>query len=556
MILEQADYSFNAATKEVTFNAPYNTIELQQIELIVNVVDNIIIYQFNKNTKGGTLAGSVLTLTYDTTAMSNGDILMVIVSVAQASTGLTDAELRATPVPVSGTINTGLTQPLTDAQLRATPVPVSGTVAVTGAGDATAANQTTEITRLVEIRDYLDTVETKLQTLITNLGSPNLEVTQISVLAALNDIKTYTDGLEALITASNVLLTTVSTKDFATQTTLALIKAKTDNLDVALSTIGTETTLAAIKAKTDNIPPLGQALAAASTPVVLTAIQQAALTPPAAITGFATETTLNTRLSESDFDSKTGSLTETAPVTDTASSGLNGRLQRIAQRLSTLITDFTAGTYKFIMRGGNKGATTAADVTSTAASADRQPLDVILRDSSGNTVSIGGGGTQYTEDAVSVGAEQLTLAGAVRQDILSANQSNDGDYSTLKTNAKGETYTKDTDVKSDTALLVTALNTLNETINSCDQQKVSVDDVYHLLRRVTQLLERPTYTNQFGEVRIVGGSVTLPTSIATLPTLANLTTLANMGILATDQSFVYQGNCRQLFNTYINKIIT
>jgi hypothetical protein len=32
-----------------------------------------------------------------------------------------------------------------------------------------------------------------------------------------------------------------------------------------------------------------------------------------------------------------GSLTETAPATDTASSGLNGRLQRIAQRLTSLI---------------------------------------------------------------------------------------------------------------------------------------------------------------------------------------------------------------------------
>lgn len=42
-------------------------------------------------------------------------------------------------------------------------------------------------------------------------------------------------------------------------------------------------------------------------------------------------------LSESDFDTKVGSLTETAPATDTASSGLNGRLQRIAQRLSSLI---------------------------------------------------------------------------------------------------------------------------------------------------------------------------------------------------------------------------
>lgn len=55
------------------------------------------------------------------------------------------------------------------------------------------------------------------------------------------------------------------------------------------STPATEATLASIKAKTDNIPAQGQALAAASVPVVLTAIQQAALTPPAAITGFALE---------------------------------------------------------------------------------------------------------------------------------------------------------------------------------------------------------------------------------------------------------------------------
>lgn len=55
------------------------------------------------------------------------------------------------------------------------------------------------------------------------------------------------------------------------------------------------------------------------------------------IAGVATEATLATRLSESDFDAKTGSLTEAAPATDTASSGLNGRLQRIAQRLTSLI---------------------------------------------------------------------------------------------------------------------------------------------------------------------------------------------------------------------------
>jgi len=59
----------------------------------------------------------------------------------------------------------------------------------------------------------------------------------------------------------------------------ARIVIATDDLNVA-----------AIKAKTDNIPALGQALAAASTPIVLTAAQLTTLTPPAAITNFANET--------------------------------------------------------------------------------------------------------------------------------------------------------------------------------------------------------------------------------------------------------------------------
>lgn len=38
------------------------------------------------------------------------------------------------------------------------------------------------------------------------------------------------------------------------------------------------------------------------------------------------------------LSAKLGAVTETAPSTDTGSSGLNGRLQRLAQHLSTLIT--------------------------------------------------------------------------------------------------------------------------------------------------------------------------------------------------------------------------
>lgn len=87
------------------------------------------------------------------------------------------------------------------------------------------------------------------------------------------------------------------------------------------------TSLASIDTKT---PALGQALAAASSPVVLTAAQVTTLTPPFN-TGYALDASITTTNTE------IGGLTETAPATDTASSGLNGRLQRIAQRLTSLI---------------------------------------------------------------------------------------------------------------------------------------------------------------------------------------------------------------------------
>jgi hypothetical protein len=41
--------------------------------------------------------------------------------------------------------------------------------------------------------------------------------------------------------------------------------------------------------------------------------------------------------SDDDIQAKLGIVTETAPASDTASSGLNGRLQRVAQRLTSLI---------------------------------------------------------------------------------------------------------------------------------------------------------------------------------------------------------------------------
>lgn len=69
---------------------------------------------------------------------------------------------------------------------------------------------------------------------------------------------------------------------------------------------------------------------------------------PASLGTKSAATSLAVALSTEDA-ATIGSLTETAPGTDTASSGLNGRLQRIAQRLTTLI-GFT-GTFGAITAG-------------------------------------------------------------------------------------------------------------------------------------------------------------------------------------------------------------
>jgi hypothetical protein len=69
-----------------------------------------------------------------------------------------------------------------------------------------------------------------------------------------------------------------------------------------------------------------------------------------------------------------GALTETAPASDTASSGLNGRLQRIAQNISTLITSIAEVAHDAADSGNPSkigGYASAAVPTAVTAAADR-----------------------------------------------------------------------------------------------------------------------------------------------------------------------------------------
>lgn len=166
-------YTFVAASKTVTLT-DWTTVQLERLFLIVNVTDQIIIYNPADTAAGATAATNVFTLEYDTTSMSNSDDLLI----------LYDSDL--------GDPTYTAAQPISAASL---PLP---------SGAATSAKQ--------------DTGNASLASLVTQ-----------------------TDGIEA--------------------------------------------SLSSIDGKN---PALGQALAAASVPVVLTAAQITTLTPPAAITGYAT----------------------------------------------------------------------------------------------------------------------------------------------------------------------------------------------------------------------------------------------------------------------------
>jgi len=180
-------YTFSASAKTVD-SADFTSLE--KILLITNVTDQIIIYNFADTSKGGTLAGTTLTLEYDTSSMDDTDKLQIFV------------EDAAAVQPVSGAFYQ-TTQPVSLATVPSHEVTNAGTFAVQASGTVTA-----------------------------NAGT---------------------------------------------------------NLNTSALALESGGNLAAIKAKTDNIPALGQALGSASVPVVLPAAQITTLTPPAAITGFATE---------------------------------------------------------------------------------------------------------------------------------------------------------------------------------------------------------------------------------------------------------------------------
>lgn len=108
------------------------------------------------------------------------------------------------------------------------------------------------------------------------------------------------------------------------------------------------------------------------------------------------------------IDQAFGSLTETAPASDTASSGLNGRLQRLAQHLTTLL-NVVKGDYEAV--GASQTDQQLGSASSDVAAGDflagvliipatTSPGAVSIKDGSGSSMTIFTGGASSVSNLV------------------------------------------------------------------------------------------------------------------------------------------------------------
>ena len=220
----------------------------------------------------------------------------------RAITGLTNTELRASAVPVSGTFWQA-TQPVSG---TVTANAGTGTFAVSAASLPLPSGAATEITLATLLSETTFTNRTPTIGQKTMAGST--PVTIASDQGALAVSGTFFQATQPVSAAALPLPAGAST-----EATLALIKAKTDNLDVALSTRAV-TGLTDTQLRAAPIPVSGtfyQATQPVSGTVTANAgsgtfaVSAVDLPLP---TGAATEATLTTKLSESTFTSRINTL--------------------------------------------------------------------------------------------------------------------------------------------------------------------------------------------------------------------------------------------------------
>lgn len=332
------------------------------------------------------------------------DVLGMVVRVAGAvaSGGLTDAELRATPVPVSGTVSVnepvtvdavnldirdlvfatdkvdvsgstgvGVTGPLTDVQLRATPVPVSGTVSVTEPVTVDAVDL--DIRNLVFATDKVDVS-----------GSTGVGVTG-----------TFFQATQPVSAVSLPLPTGAATLAAQTQ----------PGVDIGDVTINNGAGASAV-----NIQDGGNAIT---------------------VDGAVTATVSATNLDIRDLVFATDRVDASGTVLGAGDNNI-GNVDVVT--LPALAAgDNTVGRVKL---------TDGTDVADILDLTNSNPLTVAIVDGSGDQITSFGGGTQYTEDAAAAANPIGTATILVRQDTPATLTTTDGDNVAQRGTNYGGAYTQ------------------------------------------------------------------------------------------------------------------
>lgn len=224
--------------------------------------------------------------------------------------GLTDEELRAAPVPFSGDVTVTSAVLPTGAATEATlATRATETTLTSRASESTLATRASESTLATRATEATLATRASESTLASRVSESNFDSKIGAITETAPGTDTASSGLNGRLQRIAQRITSLLGV-VATEATLA-----TRATEATLATRASETTLAT----------------RATEATLATRASESTLATRA------TEATLSTRLSESDFDTKVGATNEAAPGTDTATSGLNGRLQRIAQRLTTLI---------------------------------------------------------------------------------------------------------------------------------------------------------------------------------------------------------------------------
>ena len=121
------NYSFNAAAKQITLT-DYTSIDLESLLIITNVSSNIIIYNFAGQGKGATIAANVITLDFDTTAMSNSDKLQIFIDDGESPA--TNSALETIDLLLSQLLKRSESLAVVDTAQRQRVVVDSGTVGI------------------------------------------------------------------------------------------------------------------------------------------------------------------------------------------------------------------------------------------------------------------------------------------------------------------------------------------------------------------------------------------------------------------------------------------